>query len=397
MLFGKHGLTVTIAAALLSIHSFAAVAGASDEANELTRQFIRKTMEEQRIPGLQIAIIKDDQVALSESYGLANVENGVPATNTTLFPINSATKSFTGVAMMQLAEAGLVDLNAPVSRYLDDLPEAWRAVRVRQLLAHTSGLPDILDEQGLVGGGSEPDAWKVVKLRPMDAPVGERFAYNQTNYALLARIIAKQTRMPYEQYLAERQFAVAGMPLSTFGDSYDLVANAATMYSYFPRKTDAEGDSERLSHWFYDMPHGLWAGGGIQTTAEEVARWMIALSTGQLISPADVTNMWTPEKLNSGADGSWAAGWPVSGTSSNRQVAGMGGARAAFIVYPDERLAIIVLTNLVGANPQNFIPEIAEFYKQLQRKRSQRIGDKRGRRQSRAIAGGESQTKALGW
>lgn len=371
MLFGKHSLTVIIAVALLSLHSFAAVAGASDEANELTRQFIRKTMEQQRIPGLQIAIVKDGRVALSESYGLANVENRVPATNTTLFPLNSATKSFTGVAMMQLAEAGLVDLNAPVSRYLDDLPEAWRAVRVRQLLAHTSGLPDILDEQGLVGGGSEANAWKVVKSRPMDAPVGERFAYNQTNYALLAQIIAKQTKMPYERYLAERQFAVAGMPLSTFGDSYDLVANAATMYSYFPRKTDAKGDSERLSHWFYDMPHGLWAGGGIQTTAAEVARWMIALSTGQLISPAKVSEMWTPEKLNSGVEGSWAAGWPVLGTPSDRQVAGVGGARAAFIVYPQDRLAIIVLTNLVGANPQNFIPTIAGFYRPLQRNASQ--------------------------
>lgn len=371
MLFGKHSLTVIIAAALLSLHSFAVVAGASEEANELTRKFIRKTMEEQRIPGLQIAIVKDGQVALSESYGLANVENRVPATSTTLFPLNSATKSFTGVAMMQLAEAGRVDLNAPVSRYLDDLPGAWRAVRIRQLLAHTSGLPDILDEQGLVGGGSEADAWKVVESRPMDAPIGERFAYNQTNYALLAKIIAKQTKMPYEQYLAERQFAVADMPLSTFGDSYDLVANAATMYSYFPRKTDAEGDSERLSHWFYDMPHGLWAGGGIQTTADEVARWMIALSTGRLISPANVRNMWAPEKLNSGADGSWSAGWPVLGTSSDRQVAGMGGARAAFIVYPEDRLAIIVLTNLVGANPQNFIPKIAELHRPLRRNASQ--------------------------
>jgi len=371
MLFRKYRVTAIIAAALLSLHCISAAASTMDEANERTKQLIQQTMKDMRIPALQIAIVKDDQVVLSESYGLANVENRVPATNTTLFPINSATKSFTGVAMMQLAEAGLVDLNAPVSRYLDDLPKAWRNVRLRQLLAHTSGLPDILDQQGLIGGGSELDAWKAVKERPMDAPIGERFAYNQTNYALLAQIIVKQTKMPYEQYLAKRQFVLADMPLSTFGDSYDLVPNAATMYSYFPRKTDAEGDDVRLSHWFYDMPHSLWAGGGIQTTADEVARWMIALSNGRLISPSNVRNMWVPEKLNSGADGSWAAGWAVLETSPDRQLAGMGGARAAFIVYPDDRLAIIVLTNLVGANPQNFIPKIAEFYKPLQRRRSQ--------------------------
>ena len=365
MLFEKYRVTAAIVA-LLSLPCLATAAATLDEANELARQSIQRTMKEQRIPGLQIAIIKDDRVVLSESYGLANVENHVPVTGTTLFPINSATKSFTGVAIMQLVEAGLVDLDAPVSNYLEGLPEAWKSVRVRQLLAHTSGLPDILDQQGLIGGGSEQDAWKAVKLLPMDAPIGERFAYNQTNYALLAQIIAKQTKIPYEKYLADHQFAVAGMPSSTFGDSYDLVANATTMYSYFPRKTDAHGDDERLSHWFYDISHSLWAGGGIQTTADEVARWMIALSTGRLISVANVRNMWTPEKLNSGADGSWAAGWPVLETSPHRQVAGLGGARAAFIVYPDDRLAIVVLTNLVGANPQNFIPKIAEFYRPLQ-------------------------------
>lgn len=93
---------------------------------------------------------------------------------------------------------------------------------------------------------------------------------------------------------------------------------------------------------------------------------MIAVSAGRLIGTDNVGNMWTPEKLNNGADGSWAAGWPVLGTSSDRQMAGMGGARAAFIVYPQDRLAIIVLTNLVGANPQNFIPKIAGFYRPLQ-------------------------------
>jgi len=73
--------------------------------------------------------------------------------------------------------------------------------------------------------------------------------------------------------------------------------------------------------------------------------------------------MWSPEKLNSGSDGDWGNGWPVLQKTPELQVAGIGGARAAFIVYPDQRLAVIVLTNLAGANPQRFIPRIAEFYK----------------------------------
>lgn len=371
MLSGKYRVITIIAAALLWLPYLGTAASTLDKANELTRQLIQQKMKEQRIPGLQVSIIRDDRIVLSENYGLANVENRVPVTSTTLFPINSATKSFTGVAMMQLVEAGLVDLNAPVSRYLQDLPEAWRAIRIRQLLGHTSGLHDIVDQKGLIGGGTELDAWNAVKKLPMDAPVGDRFSYNQTNYGLLARIIAKQTKMPYEQYIAKHQFAVARMPLSTFGDSYDLVPNAATIYATTPRGTLAKDDGNRLSKWIYEIPYSLWAGGGIQTTADEVAHWIVALSHGQLISKADVQKMWVPEKLNGGADGDWAAGWPVLQTSPHRQVAGIGGARAAFVVYPDDGLAIVVLTNLAGANPQRFIPQIAEFYKPLQPTRAQ--------------------------
>lgn len=358
----KPRIIVIIAAMLISSHCLNLAAASLQDANTLTRKFVQQTMADQRIPGLQVAVIKDGQVVLSESYGLANVENQVPVTPKTRFPINSATKSFTGVAMMQLAQAGKVDLDAPASRYLDDLPAAWRTIRVRQLLGHTSGLPDIVDQRGLIGGGNEAAAWTAVKALPLGAPVGERFAYNQTNYGLLAQIIVKQTNLPYEQYMAQRQFAVVGMPLTTFGDSYDLVANAATIYSYTPRGTLAKNDGDRLSRWVYDMPYSLWAGGGIQTTAEELSRWLIAVSDGRLIDRAHLRRMWTPEKLNSGADGAWGAGWPVLQASPTRQVAGIGGARAAFVVYPDEGVAVVLLTNLAGANPQRFIPKIAEFY-----------------------------------
>lgn len=343
----------------LGVH---AQAGNVDTANQQTRQFIGQTMDALRIPGLQIAVVKEGKVVLSESHGLANVENNLPATRATRFPLNSATKTFTGVAMMQLAEAGKVNLDAPISTYLADLPETWGNVQVRQLLAHTSGLPDILDAQGLLGGGTEQAAWMAATRLPVEAAPGARFTYNQTNYVLLARIIAAQSAMPYERYVAMRQFDVAGMPSSTFGDSYDLIANSATIYSWFPRRTDAPDATPRLSHWFYDMTPGLWAGGGMLTTADDVAQWLVALTGNRLINASSTRRMWAPERLNDGTEGAWGAGWAVLQSTPQRQVAGMGGARSAFIVYPDQGLAIVVLTNLVGANPQNFIPQIAAFY-----------------------------------
>ena len=352
---------------VLIFHPVSALAAKRDAADDATRRFIASTMKERGIPGMQVAVVRDGRVVFSEAQGLANVEYKVAATPTTLFPINSATKAFTGVAVMQLVEAGQVDLDAPISTYLQQLPAAWQGIRVRQLLAHTSGLPDIVDAQGLIGGGSEAQAWKLVEQRPMQAAPGEQFIYNQTNYGLLAQVIASQAKMPFEQYFAEHQFAVAGMRATTFGDSYDLVPDSATIYSYSRRRALVEGDDDRRAHWIDELPPGLRTGGGIQTTADDIARWIIALSTARLIDGASVNAMWLPEKLNGGADGPWAAGWPVLDSSpGHRQLAGIGGGRAAFVVYPDDGLAIIVLTNLVGASPETFIPRIAGIYAPLQ-------------------------------
>ncbi|WP_049456017.1 serine hydrolase domain-containing protein [Stenotrophomonas maltophilia] len=339
-----------------------AMSASHDQANDQTRRLIRQIMLEQRIPGLQVAVVRQGQIVLSEAYGLANVENGVRVSRDTRFPLNSATKAFTGVAIAQLAEQGRLDLDAPASRYLDDLPATWKDVRVRQLLAHTSGLPDILDANGLLGGGSEAQAWTTVTARPLDAVPGQRFAYNQTNYVLLARIIAQQSGMPYDRYLATGQFSGARMARTTFGDSYDLIPDVATMYSLAPRATDAADMPPRLSHWFYDMPPSLWAGGGILTTADDTARWLVALSEGHLLQDAARQRMWTAERLADGRTGPWAGGWPLLHASPDLQVAGIGGARSAFVVYPERGVAVVVLTNLVGANPQQFIPRIADFY-----------------------------------
>ncbi|UUZ55841.1 beta-lactamase family protein [Massilia sp. H-1] len=122
------------------------------------------------------------------------------------------------------------------------------------------------------------------------------------------------------------------MSLATFGDSYDLVPNAATIYAFAARGTSASDDGKRLSHWFYGIPYGLWAGGSVQTSADDVARWLIALAEGRLISQASLRRMWTPEKLNDGTNGDWGSGWPVLQSTPERQVAGIGGTRGFYRV-----------------------------------------------------------------
>jgi CubicO group peptidase (beta-lactamase class C family) len=131
---------------LLFIVSFHLLAVAQSKTGN-AETLLRREMQERRIPGLQVAVVHYGKVVLLRSFGIANIQNSVPVTNRSVFAINSCTKAFTGVAIMQLVEEGKIDLSSPVSRYLDGLPTAWQRVTIRQLLTHVSGLPNILQNQ----------------------------------------------------------------------------------------------------------------------------------------------------------------------------------------------------------------------------------------------------------
>ena len=144
---------------------------------------IQREMRERRIPGVQVAVVKDGKIVLRKSFGTADIQRSLPVTNKTVFPIYSCTKAFTGVAIMQLVEDGKVDLSASVSRYLDGLPPAWQKITIRQLLTHVSGLPNILNvldpvTYGLPHGMNEEQLWTKLKSLPVNSPPGERFSYN---------------------------------------------------------------------------------------------------------------------------------------------------------------------------------------------------------------------------
>jgi len=119
--------------------------------------FLQKEMKERHIPGMQVAVVQHGKLVLTRAYGLADVQHSVPVTTKTPFSIASMTKAFTGVAIMQLAEEGKLDLKAPVSQYLSGLPPAWRPVTIQQLLTHVSGIPDIVNPKtGKLAGDGSP-------------------------------------------------------------------------------------------------------------------------------------------------------------------------------------------------------------------------------------------------
>lgn len=349
-------------------------ASVGQSADARVRQLLEAEMKQRQIPGLQVAVVKGGRIVMLGAYGLANIEDSVPVTRTTLFTINSMTKAFTGVAMMQLAEAGKIDLDAPIGRYLTGLPVAWRAVTAKQLLTHTSGLPDITDENAtMLSDAGDDSSWAAVRRLPSEFPPGERFSYNQNNYLLLGKLIDTLAGQPFTRFITARQLEVVGMRRTIeagFGDSYDVVLRAVRVYTFRRVIGRTMYLTKRLGNKYEEYSPFLLSAAGIRSTAEEMAQWLIALQRGAIFAkPGSLRTMWTPGRLNDGSLGGfgdllngWALGWPVAIRPRHPAVVAIGGGRSGLFVYPDDDLAVVVLTNLQGAEPEAFIDQVAAVY-----------------------------------
>lgn len=364
----KKLFALCIAQTLLCATSFA------QTPDEKTDRYLTTQMKQRQIPGLQIAVIKGTRVVFSASKGIADLAFNSPVSDSTIFSINSIAKIFAGVALMQLVEEGKVRLDDPIGRHVDSLPESWQSITLIQLMGHVSGLPDVEDDRtgGLVGGRGEDSAWKLVQRLPLLAKPGETFNYMATNYLLIQKVIEKYSKVPYEKWIHQNQFLPVGLKHTFFANSEEVVSNKAPSYSYyFLEPVSGEyikGDQLRQLH--EDFPLMMRTDAGIFSTVEELARWVVALKEGRLLkNPGSLQTLWAPVKLNNGktegfggAFTGFSLGWSVIDRKEHPGVAGIGGGRAAIVVYPKDDIAIIILTNLSGCAPEKMADVIEKFY-----------------------------------
>lgn len=351
-------LAVTIASPAIA---FAARQPSVAVANRATTELLLDEMRDSRIPGLQVAVVRDGRLVFEGAWGVADIESGARVTPDTIFPFNSMTKAFTGVAAMQLVASGKLDLAAPVSRYLSDLPAEWRAITIGQLLTHSSGLPDIVDPDSgaLIGAGGEETAWAAVTALPLVSAPGTRSSYNQTNYVLLGRIIDRLAGQPFTAFFRARQFDPAGMRHTGFGDIHDWAPGKAKSYRFSGPTLNSPGTLERADVEFSPM---MRTAAGMEGTAGDMARWLMALLDGRLMKRESLPTMWTPAVLVDGTRTQRAVGWAIDGRAANRWVGLSGGNRGAFAIYPDDNVAVVVLSNLQGASPELLLDRIAANY-----------------------------------
>lgn len=332
---------------------------------------IRDKMTKLQIPGLQLAVIRNGKLEKLSHYGFSNLEHQVPTKATTVFSINSMTKAFVGVAIMQLQEQKKLKVDDPISLYIKDIPEEWRSVTIRQALSNVSGLPNnINNKEQLYGDGIEHKNWEIVKKLPMEFSPGEKFSYNQTGYYLLGLIITKLSGEHFTQFIEKNQFKPSGMMVTRFGDASDIIPNDGGAYSTIVNIDGTWTNDGKLHKVSADFPVFFRTATGIISSAEDISKWLLALESKTLLhQEKSIKELFTTTKLNDGHIGGfntltngYALGWPSVVREDHPAVAPVGGMRSALFVYPQDHLSVVVLTNLQGTNPEWFIDEIASYY-----------------------------------
>jgi len=329
---------------------------ASADAVTTVDSLIRVEMSTRHLPGLALAVVRDGQIILARGYGFADIERGVPVTAETRFQAASITKSFTALATMQLVEQGRVAMDAQVGRYLPQLPKAWHAVTVRQLLAHTSGIPSIsaFERPPCPTAKSQADyvlgdVLAEVACLPLEFPPGERWEYGDTNYYLLGLLIAAVSGMSYEAFLAQGILTPLGMTATRL-QRRTPEADVARGYRWQSGRYEAAPSLDPIVDE---------ANGALVSTVHDLARLDAALYGEQLLPQRTLATMWTPAETREGL-APYGLGFGLTPFRGKRRVGHTGGApgsSTAISRFPDERLTVILLSN--GEQPPGKVLELA--------------------------------------
>ncbi len=310
-------------------------------------------------PSASIAVVKDGKLAYVHAYGWADAEAHKPATTAMHYSIGSISKQFTATAILLLAEEGKLSLDDKVGRWLSKATRASE-VSLRQLLSMTSGYQDYWPQDyvmpNMMGPTSASDIVAGWASKPLDFEPGAKWQYSNTNYIMAGLIVEKTAGTPLMDFLQKRVFTPLEM-MSVFDtDAAPLPAGDPKRYQRFGlgpvRLAPKEGKG-----W-------MFAAGELAMTAADLAKWDISMINQTVLKPTAYREMEREVQLNNGVGSRYGLGVSVS-MVNGRRVISHGGEVSGFCaqnaVYPDERAAIVVLTNLDATHaPQDIATKIAD-------------------------------------
>ena len=359
------GFVVLVCAAALG----AGISSSPADENAKVDAYVRAEMQQEHIPGLALGVYRDGKIIKAEGYGLANLEWDAAVKPDTIFQSGSVGKQFTATAVMMLVEEGKVGLDDPVQKYFSDAPAAWKNIKIRNLLSHTSGLGEYEDGPRTKPDGpfylrldmSEDEMYKRITAMPMDFQPGEDWSYRNTNYVLLGILIHKVTGKFYGDYLQERIFQPLGMTSTRIISDRDIIPHRAAGYELV--------DGQPKNQEWVSPSFNSTADGALYFTVLDLAKWDAALYTEKLVKKSSFDQMWTVMKLNNGQPNkaSYGFAWAIKDLNGHKVVEHSGawqGFTTHIARYVDDKLTIVVLTNLDAGHsqPTKIAHAVAGFY-----------------------------------
>jgi CubicO group peptidase (beta-lactamase class C family) len=317
--------------------------------------YVTAQMDRQHIPGLALAVVKDGKPVKVRGYGVANLELGTPVSPESVFALGSISKQFIATGIVLLNKEGKLGFDDSIRKYLPDAPETWQHITVRHALTHTGGLVREAPAFDALKPQSDADVIKSAYAAPLAFAPGEKFAYSNLGYFVLAEIISRVAHEPWPQYLQEKVFAPLGMNATRTTSSADLVSQRASGYEW---KDGKHSNGATLI--------GVRPSGAFLSTIQDMVKWDAALSSNNPIPQQLLEQMWTPVKLNDGSENPYGFGWELDKVGGHRQVHHGGtmltGYRAQMARFVDDRVTVIALTNSLQALPERVTLGVAAFY-----------------------------------
>jgi CubicO group peptidase (beta-lactamase class C family) len=334
-----------IAVGFLAVVLSAQAAGGLDagKLQEIER-LVTGLMAQRRIPGLSVAVAISNQLCWSKGYGMADLENSLPARASTVYRIASISKSITAVAVMQLAEKDRLNLDAPIREYVPAFPEKPWPVTCRQLLSHQGGVRHYRDASET---GNTRHYWSLAEALPLfkDDPLlfapGSRFSYSTYGYLLLGLAVESAGKKKFVTYLNQNVFKPAGMGHTRVDDVFDVIPNRTRGY----RLTRAgEIQNCLMADSSYKIP-----GGGLASTVGDLVQFATAVNRGTLLKPDSVKKMFARQQTTTGRLTHYGLGWYIREMDGKTLVYHNGlqpGASTLLLLSPSAQAAVAVLANL---------------------------------------------------
>lgn len=304
---------------------------------KLIDNYVKEAIKANQIPGLAVGVIKDGKIIFEQYYGVENLEDLKKVSPSSMFRIYSTSKLMTNVGIFQLIEQGKLSLEDDISKYVDNLPKDWQNVKVKNLLTHSSGIPNFIAFSDILPEYSSFKTIERLSKEKMDFTTGNEYRYNQTNYMLLSMIIEKITGQSFENFILKNQFPDVKNQVVFSSNALEKIPNRIIKYNYnsetkvYQKSTDIEGKK-------------AYPGNGLAITLPAFLKWSSHLIKNDFLIQKTKDIMWQSFDYGNKKD-VFGYGWEISTANNIPSYGFSGGNVSAYRIFPQNNMAIVLMSN----------------------------------------------------